>query len=76
MVFTSGKRNAEQQANAMAPNVVKDRKWIEKSTPPARSATATAIAAGLLGIVNAALPSWSAALWDAKMTQHLDTRLR
>jgi hypothetical protein len=30
-IFTSGRRNSQQQADAMAPNIVKDRQWIKKT---------------------------------------------
>jgi hypothetical protein len=30
-IFTSGRRNSQQQADAMAPNIVKDRQWIQKT---------------------------------------------
>jgi hypothetical protein len=65
--FTSGRRSIPEQASAMAPNVVKNRKWIEqtyKDTPqraalqkwvddnPAAT-TAAAIAPGLEGVMQA-----------------------
>ena len=69
--FTSGRRSIERQASAMAPNVVKNRKWIEQTykASPQRAAlqkwvddnpaatTAAAIAAGLQSVMN----SWTEA---------------
>lgn len=69
--FTSGRRNIERQASAMAPNVVKNRKWIEQTykASPQREAlqkwvddnpaatTVAAIAAGLQSVMN----SWTEA---------------
>lgn len=69
--FTSGRRSIELQASAMAPNVVKNRKWIEQTykASPQRTAlqkwvddhttatTAAAIAAGLEGVMK----SWTEA---------------
>lgn len=69
--FTSGRRSIERQASAMAPNVVKNRKWIEQTykASPQRTAlqkwvddhptatTAAAIAAGLEGVMK----SWTEA---------------
>lgn len=67
IIFTSGRRNAAQQARAMAPNIVKNRNWIAdtyaagpeenalqswvNANPGAK--TAAAISAGLLNIMNA-----------------------
>ena len=65
VIFTSGRRNVNQQASAMAGNVVRNRKWIEQTylASPERDAlqawvdanpaavTAPAIAAGLAGIM-------------------------
>jgi hypothetical protein len=72
VVFTSGRRNSQQQANAMAGNIAQNRKWIEQtyvasterdelqkwvdSHPSAT--TMEQISAGLVGIMN----GWS----DAK----------
>lgn len=67
--FTSGRRSIEQQASAMAPNVVKNRKWIEQTykASPQRTAlqswvdnnpnatSAAAIATGLQSVMN----SWT-----------------
>jgi hypothetical protein len=67
--FTSGRRNAEEQASAMAGNVVTKRKWIRDTyaDTPQRAAlqkwvdehpkakTKKAIAAGLLSVMN----TWS-----------------
>lgn len=67
--FTSGRRSIERQASAMAPNVVKNRQWIEQTykISPQRAAlqkwvddnlgatTAAAIAVGLQGVMN----SWT-----------------
>ena len=69
--FTSGRRSIERQASAMAPNVVKNRKWIEQTykASPQRAAlqkwvddnpaatTTAAIAAGLQSVMN----SWTEA---------------
>lgn len=69
--FTSGRRSIERQAAAMAPNVVKNRKWIEQTykASPQRTAlqkwvddhpaatTVAAIAAGLESVMN----SWTEA---------------
>lgn len=69
--FTSGRRSIERQASAMAPNVVKNRKWIEQTykASPQRAAlqkwvddnpastTVAAIAAGLQSVMN----SWTEA---------------
>lgn len=67
--FTSGRRNIERQASAMAPNIVKNRKWIEQTYTASRQAdalqkwvdanpaakTADQIAAGFLGVMK----SWT-----------------
>lgn len=64
--FTSGRRSIADQAAAIAPNVVKNRKWIEQTykDTPQRAAlqkwvddhpeakTASAVAAGLEGVMN------------------------
>lgn len=69
--FTSGRRSVARQAVAMAPNVVKNRKWIQQTykETPQRAAlqkwlddnpsatTAAEISAGLEGVMN----SWSEA---------------
>ena len=69
LVLTSGRRNTEQQASAMAGNVVKNRNWITdtyRASPERMSlqawidahpaaATREAIAAGLVGIMS----TWS-----------------
>lgn len=66
VVFTSGRRNSQQQANAMSGNIVKNRKWISQTylASPERdqlqgwvdahpaAVTAAQISAGLLGIMN------------------------
>jgi hypothetical protein len=66
IVFTSGRRNAQQQASAMAGNIVQNRRWIEQTYRPSAerdtlqqwvndnpgAVTAATIAAGLLGIMN------------------------
>jgi hypothetical protein len=66
VVFTSGRRNKEDQARAMAGNVVTNRKWIEQTyvSSPLRTKcqewvdkhpdakTQTDIAAGLLSVFN------------------------
>jgi hypothetical protein len=68
-IFTSGRRNSQQQADAMAPNIVKDRQWIKKTyaASPERDSlqewvddnpdatTATDISAGLKSIMD----TWS-----------------
>jgi hypothetical protein len=67
VVFTSGRRNSQQQADAMAGNIAQNRKWIEQtymasterdelqkwvdSHPSAT--TKEQISAGLIGIMNA-----------------------
>ena len=67
--FTSGKRSIERQAAAMAPNVLKNRKWIQQTykDTPERAAlqkwvddnpsatTAEKISVGLMGVMN----SWN-----------------
>ncbi len=67
VIFTSGRRDVNQQASAMAGNVVKNRKWIEQTYVPSDERTqlqtwvdthpaavsAADIAAGLAGIMNA-----------------------
>lgn len=69
--FTSGRRSIERQASAMAPNIVKNRKWIEQTykASPQRAAlqtwvddnpaatTAASIEAGLQSVMN----SWTEA---------------
>lgn len=66
VVFTSGRRNSQQQADAMAGNIVQNRKWIEQtyvasterdelqqwvdSNPSAT--TKERISAGLVGVMN------------------------
>lgn len=69
--FTSGRRSIAQQAAAMAPNIVKNRKWVQltyKDTPQRAAlqkwvdenpsaTTAAKISAGLEGVMN----SWSEA---------------
>jgi hypothetical protein len=64
--FTSGRRSISEQASAMAPNVVRNRRWIQQTykDTPQRAAlqkwvddhpeakTASAIAAGLEGVMN------------------------
>lgn len=68
--FTSGRRTISQQAAAMAPNIVKRRRWVEETykDTPQRAAlqkwvddhpeatTGAAIAAGLAGVMS----SWTA----------------
>jgi hypothetical protein len=77
--FTSGRRNAEDQARAMAGNVVTNRKWIQKTykDTPQRAAlqawvdanpgakTKPAIAAGLLGVMS----TWSD-VQKGKLSRH------
>jgi hypothetical protein len=69
VIFTSGRRSIASQASAMAPNVVKNRKWIQQTykDTPQRAAlqkwvdehpdatVATAVAAGL----QAVMTTWS-----------------
>jgi hypothetical protein len=66
--FTSGRRSKEDQARAMASNVVKNRKWIAQTYRPGvvsnacqqwvdahpEAATKEQVAAGLLSVMNAA----------------------
>ena len=66
VVFTSGRRNSQQQANAMAGNIAQNRKWIEQTylASPERdvlqkwvdshpsATTKEQISAGLIGIMN------------------------
>jgi hypothetical protein len=66
LVFTSGRRGVEQQASAMAGNVVRKRKWIQQTYVPSpqrdalqkwvdshpEATTRAAIAAGLKGIMD------------------------
>src|SRR5882724_11238631 len=66
VVFTSGRRSADQQANAMAGNIAVNRKWIQETylvNPQSTSlqawvdshpeaATKAQIAAGLIGIMS------------------------
>jgi hypothetical protein len=67
VTFTSGKRDKEGQARAMAPNVVANRKWIEETYKPpttiskacqkwvddnAEKTTAADIQEGLLSVLN------------------------
>ena len=77
--FTSGRRNAEDQARAMAGNVVSNRKWIQqtyKDTPQraalqkwvdnnSQAKTKAAIAAGLVSVMS----GWSDAQ-KAKLSRH------
>jgi hypothetical protein len=65
VIFTSGRRDAKQQADAMAGNVLQNRKWIEQTYLPSpereqlqcwvdshtAAVTQAAIAAGLAGIM-------------------------
>ena len=80
IVFTSGRRGVDQQASAMAGNVVRKRRWIEQTyrASPQRNAlqkwvdthpeatTRAAIAAGLKGIMD----GWTDAQ-KARFSQHL-----
>lgn len=70
ITFTSGRRSIQEQASAMAPNVVANRKWIEQTykNSPQRAAlqkwvddhpdakTAAAIATGLEAVMNSWTP--------------------
>src|SRR5215470_3417365 len=80
IVFTSGRRGVDQQASAMAGNVVRKRKWIEQTyrASPQRNAlqkwvdthpeatTRAAITAGLKGVMD----GWTDAQ-KARFSQHL-----
>ncbi|MHB9478248.1 hypothetical protein [Mesorhizobium sp. W016] len=76
VVFTSGRRDSQAQADAMAPNIVANRKWIEQTYAASaertalqgwvdahpEAVTASAISAGLYGIMSGWSDSQKASL--------------